>query len=60
MSSAWDCVAKAYDEDGKFSARFEGHEMAMDAPSLGGLRLYASAWLLQEGIKFFQQGSPRR
>ena len=53
MSSAWDCVAKAYDEDGKFSARFEGHEMAMDAPSLGRLRLCASAELLREGNLIF-------
>ncbi len=56
MSSAWDCVAKAYDEDGKFSARFEGHEMAMDAPSLDRLRLCASAELLREGNLNFRSG----
>ncbi|WP_297882989.1 hypothetical protein [uncultured Campylobacter sp.] len=32
----------------------------MDTPSLGRLRLYVSAGLLQEGVKFFQQGSPKR
>ena len=43
MGSAWDYSAKECSADGKFSAEFEGHETAMGAPSLGELRLYASA-----------------
>ena len=42
MGSAWNCSAKERSADGKFSAEFEGHEIAMGAPSLGELRLYAS------------------
>ena len=42
MGSAWNYSAKEYSADGKFSAKFEGHEIAMGAPSLGELRLYAS------------------
>ena len=34
--------------DDKFSAEFDGHEIAMGAPSLGELRLYASAELLRD------------
>ena len=43
MGSAWNYSAKECSADDKFSAEFEGHEIAMDAPSLGELRLYASA-----------------
>ena len=43
MGSAWNCSAKECSTGGKFSAEFEGHEIAMGAPSLGELRLYASA-----------------
>jgi len=43
MGSAWSYSAKEYSADGKFSAEFDGHEIAMGAPSLGELRLYASA-----------------
>ncbi|MBC2883349.1 flagellar protein [Campylobacter sp. Marseille-Q3452] len=43
MGSAWSYSAKECSADGKFSAEFEGHEIAMGAPSLGELRLYASA-----------------
>ena len=43
MGLAWDYSAKECSADGKFSAEFEGHEIAMGAPSLGELRLYASA-----------------
>ena len=48
MGSAWNCSAKERSADGKFSAEFEGHEIAMGAPSLGELRLYASAELLRD------------
>ncbi len=43
MGSAWSYSAKECSADGKFNAEFEGHEIAMGAPSLGELRLYASA-----------------
>ena len=43
MGLAWDYSVKECSADGKFSAEFEGHEIAMGAPSLGELRLYASA-----------------
>ena len=43
MGSAWGYSAKERGAGGKFSAEFEGHEIAMGAPSLGELRLYASA-----------------
>ena len=36
--------------DGKFSAEFDGLGLAMGAPSLGELRLYASAELLRGGV----------
>ena len=39
MSSAWDYEASACSNDGKFSAKFEGCEVAMGAPTLGELRL---------------------
>ena len=50
MGSAWNYSAKECSADGKFSAEFEGHEIAMGAPSLGELRLYASAELLRGGV----------
>ena len=43
MGLAWDYSVKECSADGKFSAEFEGYEIAMGAPSLGELRLYASA-----------------
>ena len=39
MSLAWDYEANACSKDGKFSAKFEGCEVAMGAPTLGELRL---------------------
>ena len=50
MASAWNYSAKECSADGKFGAKFEGHEIAMGAPSLGELRLYASAELLRGGV----------
>ena len=50
MSPAWDYSANERSADGKFSAEFDGLEMAMGAPSLGELRLYASAELLRGGL----------
>ena len=50
MGSAWNYSAKECSADGKFSAEFEGHEIAMGAPSLGELRLYASAEFLRGGV----------
>lgn len=43
MDSAWDYSAKERGAGGKFSAEFDGLDLAMGAPSLGELRLYASA-----------------
>ena len=43
MSSAWDYEAKACSSDGKFSAKFEGCEVAMGAPPLGELRLFVNS-----------------
>ena len=43
MSSAWDYEANAYSSDGKFSAKFEGCEVAMGAPTLGELRLFINS-----------------
>ena len=40
MSSAWDYEANACSNDGKFSAKFEGCEVAMGAPTIGELRLF--------------------
>ncbi|WP_122868145.1 flagellar protein [Campylobacter showae] len=45
MGLAWSYSAKECSADGKFSAEFDGHEIAMGAPSFGELRLYASAEL---------------
>lgn len=50
MGSAWDYSANERSADGKFSAEFDGLEMAMGAPSLGELRLYASAEILRGGL----------
>ena len=43
MSSAWDYEANACSKDGKFSAKFEGCEVAMGAPTLGELRLFINS-----------------
>ena len=43
MSSAWDYEANAWSSDGKFSAKFEGCEVAMGAPTLGELRLFINS-----------------
>ena len=43
MSSAWDYEANACSSDGKFSAKFEGYEVAMGAPTLGELRLFINS-----------------
>ena len=43
MSSAWDYEANACSKDGKFSAKFEGYEVAMGAPTLGELRLFINS-----------------
>lgn len=43
MSSAWDYEANAYSSDGKFSAKFEGCEVAMGAPTIGELRLFINS-----------------
>ena len=43
MSSAWDYEANARSSDGKFSAKFEGCEVAMGAPTIGELRLFANS-----------------
>ncbi|WP_149715399.1 flagellar protein [Campylobacter concisus] len=43
MSLAWDYEANACSNDGKFSAKFEGCEVAMGAPTLGELRLFVSS-----------------
>ena len=40
MSSAWNYEANACSSDGKFSAKFEGCEVAMGAPTIGELRLF--------------------
>ena len=45
-SSAWDYSAKERSVDGKFSAEFESHEIAIGVPSLGGLWLCAGVELL--------------
>ena len=50
MSFAWDYSAKECSSDGKFSAEFDGLDLAMGAPSLGELRLYASAEVLRGGL----------
>ena len=43
MSSAWDYETNACSSDGKFSAKFEGCEVAMGAPTLGELRLFVNS-----------------
>ena len=43
MSSAWDYEANACSSDGKFSAKFEGCEVAMGTPTLGELRLFINS-----------------
>ena len=43
MSSAWDYEANACSGDGKFSAKFEGCEVAMGTPTLGELRLFVNS-----------------
>ena len=43
MSSAWDYEANACSSDGKFSAKFEGCEVAMGAPTLGELMLFINS-----------------
>ena len=43
MSSAWDYEANTCSSDGKFSAKFEGCELAMGAPTLGELRLFINS-----------------
>ncbi len=43
MSSAWDYEANACSKDGKFSAKFEGCEVAMGAPTIGELRLFVNS-----------------
>ena len=48
MGSAWSYSAKECSADGKFNAEFDGLDLAMGAPSLGELRLYASAELLRD------------
>ena len=50
MGSAWDYSAKERGAGGKFSAEFDGLDLAMGAPSLGQLRLYASAEVLRGGL----------
>ena len=50
MGSAWDYSAKERGAGGKFSAEFDGLDLAMGAPSLGQLRLYASAEVLRSGL----------
>ena len=51
MGSAWSYSAKECSADGKFSAEFDGLDLAMGAPSLGELRLYASAEVLRGSVK---------
>lgn len=48
MGSAWNYSAKECSADGKFSAEFDGLDLAVGSPSLGELRLYASAELLRD------------
>ena len=43
MSSAWNYEANACSSDGKFSAKFEGCEVAMGAPTIGELRLFVNS-----------------
>ena len=43
MSSAWGYKTNACSSDGKFSAKFEGCEVAMGAPTLGELRIFINS-----------------
>ena len=43
MNSAWGYEANACSKDGKFSAKFEGCEVTMGAPTLGELRLFINS-----------------
>ena len=43
MSSAWDYEANSCSKNGKFSAKFEGCEVAMGAPTIGELRLFINS-----------------
>ena len=43
MSLTWDYEANACSNDGKFSAKFEGCEVAMGAPTIGELRLFINS-----------------
>ena len=43
MNSAWGYEANACSSDDKFSAKFEGCEVAMGAPTLGELRLFINS-----------------
>ena len=43
MNSAWDYEANACSSDVKSSAKFEGCEVAMGAPTLGELRLFINS-----------------
>ena len=52
MGSAWNYSAKECSADGKFSAEFDGLDLAIGAPSLGELRLYASAEFLRGDVNF--------
>ena len=57
MSSAWDYEADACSKDGKFSAKFQGCEVAMGAPTLGELRLFANQDLnLQNNFSSQKEG----
>ena len=57
MSSAWDYEANACSKDGKFSAKFQGCEVAMGAPTLGELRLFANQDLnLQNNFSSQKEG----
>jgi len=47
-----DYSANERSADGKFSAEFDGLDLAVGAPSLGELRLYASAELLRGDVNF--------
>lgn len=51
MGSAWDYSANERGAGRKFSAEFDGLDLAMGAPSLGQLRLYASAEVSQGATK---------
>ena len=51
MGFAWNYSANERSAGGKFSAEFDGLDLAMGAPSLGELRLYASAEVLRGATK---------